>query len=86
MEAEIIPMCEDQQMAIVPWAALGAGQLMSAEQREAAAKDKDARQGRGVSETVIRVSEALEKIADAKRTTIQAIVSPYSRNISRKFS
>ena len=23
MEAEIIPMCEDQGMAIVPWAALG---------------------------------------------------------------
>lgn len=31
MEAEIIPMCQDQGMAVVPWAALGGGQLLSSE-------------------------------------------------------
>ncbi|GKT90056.1 norsolorinic acid reductase [Colletotrichum tofieldiae] len=29
MEAEIIPMCEDQGMAIVSWASLGSGQLLT---------------------------------------------------------
>ena len=34
MEAEIIPMCEDQGMAIVLWAVLGGDQLLLAEQRK----------------------------------------------------
>jgi aryl-alcohol dehydrogenase-like predicted oxidoreductase len=74
MEAEIIPMCEDQGMAIVPWASLGGGQLMTAEQREHAAKDPDARQGYGVSDKDAKVSDALEKIAKSKSTTLQAVV------------
>lgn len=75
MEAEIIPMCEDQGMAIVPWAALGGGQLMSAEQREQKQQDPDARKSYGLRETDIRISEVLEKIAKDKSTTLQAIVS-----------
>src|ERR1700760_3920297 len=43
MESEIIPMCEDQGMAIVSWASLGGGQLMSSEQRKEAAKRPDSR-------------------------------------------
>jgi aryl-alcohol dehydrogenase-like predicted oxidoreductase len=78
MEAEIIPMCEDQGMAIVPWAALGGGQLLTAKQREEKEKDPDARKGYGVSEADIKVSEQLEKIAEEKKTTLQAIV----RNIN----
>jgi aryl-alcohol dehydrogenase-like predicted oxidoreductase len=75
MEAEIFPMCEDQGMAIVPWAALGGGQLITAEQRKAKESDPDARQGYGLSETDVKVSEVLEKIADEKETTLQAVVS-----------
>ncbi|RSL57425.1 hypothetical protein CEP53_006473 [Fusarium sp. AF-6] len=44
MEGELIPMCEDQGMAIVPWAALGSGQLLSAEQRRERENDPDALQ------------------------------------------
>ncbi|KAK6219440.1 hypothetical protein LQW54_002172 [Pestalotiopsis sp. IQ-011] len=33
MEAEIVPMCEDQGMGITTWSSLGGGQLLSAEQR-----------------------------------------------------
>jgi aryl-alcohol dehydrogenase-like predicted oxidoreductase len=77
MEAEIIPMCEDQGMAIVPWAALGGGQLLTAEQREQRKNDPDARQGYGESEKDLKVSAALEDIAKTKGTTLQAVVSAY---------
>jgi aryl-alcohol dehydrogenase-like predicted oxidoreductase len=76
MEAEIIPMCEDQGMGIVPWAALGGGQLMSAKEREQKAEDPNARQGYGVSDSDDKVSEALDQIAEEKGTTLQAVVSP----------
>jgi len=45
IEAKIIPMCEDQGMAIVPWAALGGGQFMSSEERKQKESDPDARKG-----------------------------------------
>lgn len=74
MEAEIIPMCEDQGMAIVPWAALGGGQLMSSEERKQKESDADARKRYGVSENNIKVCNVLEKIADSKSCTLQAVV------------
>ncbi len=76
MEAEIIPMCEDQGMAIVPWAALGGGQLMTAEQRAEKEHETGARKARYPNPNDIKISEALEKIAASKKTTLQAIVSP----------
>lgn len=78
LEAEIIPMCQDQGMAIVPWAALGGGQLLSAEQRQKL-KDDEMTAGRQkqISEKNVRVSEALEKIAAAKKSTLQAIALAY---------
>lgn len=75
MEAEIIPMCEDQGMAIVSWAALGGGQLMSAEQRKQNEQDPDARPGYGHRDADRKVSEVLGKIAVDKSTTLQAVVS-----------
>jgi aryl-alcohol dehydrogenase-like predicted oxidoreductase len=75
MEAEIIPMCEDQGMAIVPWASLGGGQLQSAKQRQEKEKQPGARKARYPNPNDIKVSDALEKIAAAKQTTLQAVVS-----------
>jgi len=75
MEAEIIPMCEDQGMAIVSWASLGGGQLMSAKEREAKMEDPNAHKGYGFREEDIKVSTALEKVAGSKKTTTQAVVS-----------
>lgn len=79
MEAEIIPMCEDQGMAIIPWAALGGGQLITAEQRKQKEQDPGARKGYGLSENDIKVCEVLEQIARSKNTTLQAIVCPVIR-------
>ncbi|KAK5275109.1 hypothetical protein LTR40_013627, partial [Exophiala xenobiotica] len=50
MEAEIIPMCEDQGMAIVSWASLGGGALLTAEQRKKNEQDPDARKVKTPSE------------------------------------
>lgn len=75
MEAEIIPMCEDQGMAIVPWAALGGGELLSVNQRKHKETDPGARKSRRPNEKAIKVSEVLEQIAENKGTTVQAIVS-----------
>jgi hypothetical protein len=78
MESEIIPMCEDQGMAIVSWASLGGGQLTTAERREMMKDDKDAPKGYGFGEEEVKVSETLEKIAALKNATFQEIVSRFS--------
>lgn len=77
MKAKIIPMCEDQGMAIVPWAALGGGRLLASEQRKQKAQDPKARQTKSVysqSEYDPKACKVLEKIVDSKGTTLQAIV------------
>lgn len=78
MEAEIIPMCENQGMAIVPWAALGGGQLLSVEQRKIQEKTPGARKGYSQSESDLKVCEVLEKIAETQETTLQAVVCLYT--------
>lgn len=80
MEGDIIPMCEDQGMAVLPWSALGSGQLLSAEQRRERQSKGDAPYT-PPSERAISISQELEKIANEKSTTLQAIVSnwqPYN--------
>jgi aryl-alcohol dehydrogenase-like predicted oxidoreductase len=81
MEAELIPMCEDQGMAIVSWASLGGGHLQTLKQKEEKEKNPDARPPRGPTEADAKVSEALENIADSKSTSLQAVVSshPFDR-------
>lgn len=75
MEAELIPMCEDQGMAIVPWAALGGGQLISSEQRKQQEQDPGARKRNTATENDLKVCEVLEQIAKSKSTTMQGVVS-----------
>ncbi|RFN48802.1 alcohol dehydrogenase [Fusarium flagelliforme] len=76
MEGEVIHMCEDQGMAVVPWGALGSGSLLTAEQRKQRENDPDAPHIKP-SETALRTSEALERIATRKGTTLQAIALAY---------
>lgn len=64
-------------MAIVPWAALGGGALVTAEERKQNEKGKEpgARKSRySASEGEIKICEALEKIAKTKSTTLRTIV------------
>ncbi|RAK89430.1 norsolorinic acid reductase [Aspergillus costaricaensis CBS 115574] len=76
LEREVIPMCRDQGMAIAPWAPLGAGKFKSAEARKSDAGSGSAR-GAELSETDIKVSDALEKVANRKNTTLHAIALAY---------
>ena len=76
MEAEIIPMCEDQGMAVVSWAALGGGQLMSSEQRKKVADDARADVYCSPQED-IAVCDAIEQIAKSKDCSFQAVALAY---------
>ncbi|KAL2809146.1 NADP-dependent oxidoreductase domain-containing protein [Aspergillus granulosus] len=75
MEREIIPMCRDQGMAIAPWAPLGQGKFKSKEAREG----NEAGSGRAaeLSEHDIKVSDALEAVANRRGTTLHAIALAY---------
>lgn len=74
IEREIIPMCRDQGMGLAPWAALGQGKLKSAEARKGTNSDGSSRASQ-LSEHDIKVSDALEKVAERKGSTLQGIVS-----------
>ncbi|KAF7593568.1 hypothetical protein BBP40_011188 [Aspergillus hancockii] len=76
LEREIIPMCRDQGMAIAPWAPLGQGKFKSAEAREGDAEAGSARAS-SLSENDIKVSEALESVANRKKSTLHAIAIAY---------
>lgn len=73
MEREIIPMCRDQGMAIAPWGPLGQGKFKT----EAAQKsgEKGSARASELSEHDVKISKALETIADRKKTSLHAIVS-----------
>lgn len=78
MEAEIIPMCEDQGMAIISWASLGGGQFVTAEQRKQLEQDPDAAKGYySASDDDIKVCEVLERLSKAKHVTLQDIALAY---------
>ena len=76
LESELIPMCEDQGMAIVSWASLGGGPLRTMAEQEEAKDDKNARPtSYRLSEKDKIVSGVLEDIAGKMRTSLQAAVS-----------
>ena len=78
MEGEIIPMCQDQGLGVVPWASLGGGQLLSSEQRKKLESDPNqAGRQKSLSEKSIHVSDTLEAIAEEKKTNLQAIALAY---------
>ncbi|RAL03717.1 aldo/keto reductase [Aspergillus ibericus CBS 121593] len=75
LEREIIPMCRDQGMAIAPWAPLGQGKFKSAEARRS--EEVGSMRGSSLTETDVKVSDALEKVAKRKGTTLHAVALAY---------
>ncbi|RHZ43326.1 aldo/keto reductase [Aspergillus thermomutatus] len=75
LEREIIPMCRNQNMAIAPWAPLGQGKFKSAKARQEG--EQGSARASAVNEHDIKVSEALEKIANQKKTNLHAIALAY---------
>ena len=74
-ERDILHMCAAEGMGINPWGALGGGQFKSRKQREA--QKGEGRNFGGPSEKQIKVTEALEKIADSKGTAITSVALAY---------
>ena len=74
-EREIIPTCKSEGIGLAPWGALGGGNFTSEEQRKTA---KEGRQSVSPSaESDIKVSKALEKVANAKGTLITSVALAY---------
>lgn len=61
LERDLLPMCREEGMAIAPWGAIGQGRF----QRKADfGKSKDGRSAQKLSDEEVKVSAALEKVAD----------------------
>lgn len=73
MEREIIPMCEDQGMAIAPWGSLGRGNFRPAEQYKVV-KEGGRHMGEP-TENDIKVAAVLEDIAKSRGSNITGVVS-----------
>ncbi|KAI4242540.1 MAG: hypothetical protein L6R42_010972 [Xanthoria sp. 1 TBL-2021] len=74
-ERDILPMCEDEGMAMAPWSALGGGLFKTDEQFEQS--KGEGRQFGGPTEEMRKVSAALNKIAKAKGTALTSIALRY---------
>lgn len=74
-ERDIIPMCIDEGMGLTPWGALGGGNFKTQVQRE-----ETKGEGRNffpATEIQIKLTDALEKIANGKGTTITSVALAY---------
>ncbi|OAG44394.1 hypothetical protein AYO21_01390 [Fonsecaea monophora] len=74
LEREIIPMCRAEGMAIGPWGVMEGGKFKAKEEREAGAVRGRLYPG---SEAELRVSEALEAIAQRKQARLTGIALAY---------
>ncbi|KAL8677171.1 MAG: hypothetical protein Q9186_006374 [Xanthomendoza sp. 1 TL-2023] len=74
-ERDILPMCEDEGMAMAPWSALGGGLFKTDEQLEQT--KGEGRQAGPASEETRKISAALNKVAKAKGTAITSIALRY---------
>ncbi|RDW74103.1 hypothetical protein BP5796_07545 [Coleophoma crateriformis] len=76
-ERDVIPMCKDEGMALLPYGTLGQGRF----QTEAGFKERETnnpgRKGRAPSKVERAVSKAMEEIAVAKNTQLQSIAMAY---------
>ncbi|KAL8714059.1 MAG: hypothetical protein Q9225_006642 [Loekoesia sp. 1 TL-2023] len=74
-ERDILPMCEEEGMALAPWGALGSENFKTDEEFERT-KDEGRKMG-GPSEQYRAVSAALNKVAKAKGIVITGIALRY---------
>ena len=74
-ERDIIPMCADEGMGLAPWGSLGGGNFKTKKQREA--MKGEGRNLGPASENQVKLTDALEKIADRKSTAITSVALAY---------
>lgn len=76
MEREVIPMCQAEGMGIAPWGALGGGAFYPESQKKDGGRQMPRTTGQ------IKISAALEKIANAKKTKITSVAMAYTMSKS----
>ena len=74
-ERDIIPMCADEGMGLAPWGSLGGGNFKTKKQREE--MKGEGRNMGPASENHVKLTDALEKIADRKSTAITSVALAY---------
>ena len=75
-ERDIMPMCRAEGMALAPWGALGGGNFKSEEARKSGEGRQTQLRG-GPSDTQVKVSKVLEKIANEKGTLMTSVALAY---------
>jgi aryl-alcohol dehydrogenase-like predicted oxidoreductase len=78
-ERDIIPMCRDEGMGLLPYGTLGQGRFQTEEALKEREKNNPGRKGKPPTETEIAVSKVLEKISKAKSTQITSVALAYVR-------
>jgi aryl-alcohol dehydrogenase-like predicted oxidoreductase len=79
-ERDIIPMCQDEGMGLLPYGALGQGRFHSDEGYKEREKDNPGRKGRPYNDHDKAVAKVLEKIAKSKGTEITSVALAYVRH------
>jgi aryl-alcohol dehydrogenase-like predicted oxidoreductase len=79
-EADIIPMCRDEGMGLLPYGSLGQGRFHTKEGFEEREKSNPGRKGKPFSEHDKKISKVLGKIAKAKDSDITSIAFAYVRH------
>lgn len=74
-ERDIIPMCQAEGMALAPFGTLGSGRFKTQKERESRVAGD--RMALPVTDKTLKVSAALEKIAQAKGTLITSVALAY---------
>lgn len=76
-ERDIIPMCRDEGMGLLPYGTLGQGRFHTEEGFKEREKNNVGRKGRPIDEHDRAVSKVLEKVAKAKGTEITSVALAY---------
>ncbi len=76
-EREIIPMCQDEGMGLLPWGVLGQGRFQTEAGFAEREKNNPGRRGRKPSPVDRAVSKVMEGLASVKNTTLTSIAMAY---------
>lgn len=76
-ERDIIPMCQDQGMALAPWGAMGQGRFQTKKAIEERKAKGEALRGAEQTPAEVEISAALEKVADEVGATVTAVALAY---------
>lgn len=77
LERDILPMCKDQGMAVVPWGAIGQGRFQTAAVFKERETNNPGRKNKVVTSKEKQVSLVLEKVGEAHGASIQEVALAY---------